>query len=396
MTSLDAAVDPGLSSPGDEGRPRLLVVDDEEAILETMEFTFMDLYEVITTTDPRRALQILDEKSPISVVLTDQRMPEMTGVELLREVYATHPETVRIILTGFADSESTIKAINDGHVYAYVDKPWEPAELKQIVKRAVELHGLSVENRNLVDRLGRSNRFLEAVMDRFDTGALALDPEGVIQAANKPAREYLKINADPIGIGIGEILVQQGLESIGEAVRTVSEEKDGSFEDLEVRVDGTAHRLRISAQVLRDHEGERLGRVLLFKEISHEPLRRTFDEIVVAVGQQEGSLRGLLLRTFDDLAALGARVSSSGIASPNMAQLKERVTWAQTAIQSWLEVDDMLNREDYPDAQLLIDRMRLANKRWPQTEELPERVKLLVARVESYYESGENPKQRVL
>ena len=75
---------------------------------------------------------------------------------------------------------------------------------------------------------------------------------------------------------------------------------------------------------------------------------------------------------------------------------RRRVTGSQTAIQSWLEVDDVLSREDFPDAQLLIERMRLANKRWPQTEELPERVQLLAARVDSYYESGENPKQRVL
>ena len=67
-------------------------------------------------------------------------MPGMTGVELLKRVYERFPETVRIILTGFADSEATIKAINDGHIYGYVNKPWEPDELKTIVRRAVELH----------------------------------------------------------------------------------------------------------------------------------------------------------------------------------------------------------------------------------------------------------------
>jgi CheY-like chemotaxis protein len=376
--------------------PRILVVDDEEAILETMTFTFMDQYEVITSTDARRALQILDEKSPIAVVLTDQRMPHMTGVEFLREVYARYPETVRIILTGFADSESTIKAINDGHVYAYVDKPWEPVELKQIVKRAVELYRLTVDNRRLLESLGRSNSFLEAVMDRFGTGALALDSDGIVRAANKPVRDYLRMARDPIGVAIDDILVQQGLEKVCQAVNTVSEDKDGSFEDLEVRIDGAAHRLRVSAQALEDRDGERLGRVLFFKEISHEPLRRAFDEIVVEVGQHDGELRGCLLQTFEELSKLATQVSNSGITSPNMAQLAERVTWSQTAIQSWLEVDDMLSREDFPDAQLLIERMRLANKRWPQTEELPERVQRLAARVETYYESGENPKERIL
>ena len=100
-------------------KPGILIVDDEEAILETMTFTFEAEYEVFTSTDARRALDILDEKAPIAVVLTDQRMPGMTGVELLREIYERFPETVRIILTGFADSEATIKAINDGHIYGY-------------------------------------------------------------------------------------------------------------------------------------------------------------------------------------------------------------------------------------------------------------------------------------
>ena len=85
-------------------RPRILIVDDEEAILETMTFTFMDLYEVLTTSDPTQALQIMEENQPIAVVITDQRMPGMTGVELLSETYQRFPETVRIILTGFADA----------------------------------------------------------------------------------------------------------------------------------------------------------------------------------------------------------------------------------------------------------------------------------------------------
>jgi response regulator RpfG family c-di-GMP phosphodiesterase len=128
-------------------RARILIVDDEEAILETMTFTFMDLYDVLTTSDPTKAMAILEENQPVSVVITDQRMPGMTGVELLKQVYARFPETVRIILTGFADSEATIKAINDGHIYGYINKPWEPDELKTIVRHASELHALAVENR---------------------------------------------------------------------------------------------------------------------------------------------------------------------------------------------------------------------------------------------------------
>ena len=140
-------------------RPRILIVDDEEAILETMSYTFMDLYEVFTSTDARKALEILDEKAPIACVITDQRMPGMTGVEFLAEVSKRHPETVRIILTGFADADATIQAINDGHIYAYVNKPWETDELKQTVKRAVEHNGLTTENSRLVAELRNRTSF---------------------------------------------------------------------------------------------------------------------------------------------------------------------------------------------------------------------------------------------
>ena len=300
------------------------------------------------------------------------------------------------MLTGFADSDATIQAINDGHIYAYLDKPWEPAELKQMVKNAVEHFSLTAENRRLIENLGRANRFLEAVMDRFDVGAIALDTAGIIQAINQAARKYLEMEDDPMGIGIGEILVRQGLENVAEAVAGVSEEMSGSFEDLEVGIAGESHKLRISSRSLESREGDRLGRVILFKEISHEPLRRRFEERLVALSQLGDGLRDEFVSTLDELSKLAEQVVGSGVTSPDMALLSERVTRTQTAITSWLEIDDLMCRDDFPDAQLLIERMRLANKRWPQSVEMPERVLTLAKRVESYYESGENPKRRVL
>src|SRR5215471_17332913 len=134
-------------------RARILIVDDEEAILETMSFTFEDEYDVLTATSAREALAVLDAQAPIAAVITDQRMPEMTGVEFLARVCERHPSTTRIILTGYADGDAMVRAINEGHVYAYVTKPWEPEELKQLVHRAVELHRLRVQNDRLLEDL---------------------------------------------------------------------------------------------------------------------------------------------------------------------------------------------------------------------------------------------------
>jgi CheY-like chemotaxis protein len=380
-------------------RPRILIVDDEEAILETMTFTFMDLYEVLTTSDPAQALQIMAENEPIAVVITDQRMPGMTGVELLREIYDRYPETIRIILTGFADSEATIKAINDGHIYGYVNKPWEPDELKAIVRRAAELHSLSLENRRLVEDLREANLFLAAVMDRLRTGAIALDRDGFVREVNKPAVAFIGLEGDIRGRSIQEVLGREPLAELGETVRRMAEESGGSFEEVDLGV-GAGHRIRVSSQALQDEAGDPMGRVILFKEISHEPLNRDFEEIVGRVSETKsrgaGVLRPVLEIALTDLSSLGERIAGAGVTSANMAELRERVSRTQTAIGNWLDIDDALAGEEFPDAQLLRDRLNVAAQRWPRSEGLPEGIVTLSEGVEQYYESGENPRQRIL
>ena len=375
-------------------RARILVVDDEEAILETMAFTFEDDYEVLTSASPREALALLEREGPVAVVISDQRMPEMTGVEFLARVFALHPTTVRIILTGFADMDAIIRAINDGHVYAYITKPWEPDQLKQVVRRAVDHHALAVENERLVGDLRGSNLFLEAVMDELDTGALAIDAGGVVRAANRLAREYLGLRDDARGRPLDQVLSPEVLERIGGVAMTLESEA-GCYQEMDLPV-GRGVRLRVHARTLARPDGGALGRVILAREISHEPLRRRFDEILdglVLAG--DGGLRERLAQAEREITKLVREAGAEAVASPGRAELRDRATRTLTAIEYWLAVDDALAREAFPDAQPLLDRMRLANQRWPQ-ERLPERVRELARRVESYYESGENPKQPVL
>ncbi len=380
-------------------RPRILIVDDEEAILETMTFTFMDLYEVLTTSDPTQALGIMEENAPIAVVITDQRMPGMTGVELLRETYERFPETIRIILTGFADSEATIQAINDGHIYGYVNKPWEPDDLKALVRRAVELNGLTLENRRLVDDLRDANLFLAAVMDRLRTGAIAIDADGVVRAVNQPAKAFIGIEGDIVGQTIGSVMAREHLGELSERVKTLADEAGGTFEELDLGV-GSGHRIRVSVQSLANEDGSALGRVILFKEISHEPLTRDLEEIVDRVSETKadgaGVLREALEKALTDLAGLVEKVTGAGVESANMSELRERVSRTQTAIGNWLDVDDAIAGDAYPDAQMLRDRLNVAAQRWPRSEALPDGVVALSKAVERYYESGENPRERIL
>ncbi len=375
--------------------PRILVVDDEEAILETMTFTFEDEYEVLTSKSAAEALALLEREGPVAVVISDQRMPETTGVEFLSKVFELHPTTARIILTGFADMDAIIRAINDGHVYAYITKPWEPDDLKQVVKRAVDHYFLAEENERLVADLRDANVFLEAVMDRLDTGAVAVDAGGVVRAMNRPAREYLGVKGDPRGRSLQEVLGPEVLDRVaGAAIRITSDEELG-FEEIELPV-GNGVRLRVAVHGLTSPDGRELGRVILAREISHEPLRRRFDEIVERLASAPGSLREALVEAQEELRQLSAAAGASSVSSPGMSELAERTSRTLTAIEYWLAVDDVMASEDYPDAQPLLDRMRIASSRWPLPDHLPERVRELARRVESYYESGENPKQRVL
>jgi CheY-like chemotaxis protein len=294
-------------------RPRILVVDDEDAILETMTFTFEDDYEVFTSTDARRALDIIDQNAPIAVVLTDQRMPNMSGIEFVTEVCKRNPSTVRMILTGFSDMEAIIQAINDGHVYAYITKPWEPDQLKQLMKQAVEHYHLSLENERLLAGLQNANVFLEAVMDHLDTGAIAVDSKGVIQAVNRPVRDYLGLQGDLRGRRFDEMLEGHGLMAVGTAAERIACDAGVTFEDVELSMGGQNHRYRVVCHILADDAGDAFGRVILVREISHESLRSRFDDLVGRIVAVDGELRAAA-RTFRGGPELAHRLPRYGAA----------------------------------------------------------------------------------
>ena len=376
-------------------RPRILIVDDEEAILETMSFTFEFDYEVLTALSGPEALEKLEAEGPVAVVVSDQRMPRMTGVELLTRVFERWPATVRIILTGFADMDAILDSINSGHVYAYITKPWDPDDLRQVVRRAVEHYQLAVENARLVGELGTAKLFLEAAMDQLDTGALAVDADGVVRAANRPARLYLGLGEDPRGRPLKEVLGPGILDRVAGAALRICQDEAVSFEEMELPV-GDGVRLRVAVNPLSDPGGSSLGSVILAKEISHEPLRRRFEEVLERLAAAPGDLRPLFAEAQEELRRLSREVSDSAVSSPGMNALRESISRTRTAIDYWSAVDDALVREDYPEAQPLLERMRVATSRWPLPDRLPARVRELARRVESYYDSGENPKRRVL
>lgn len=125
----------------------ILCVDDEIDNVDALERLFRKKYSVLKATSGTAALKILDENPQVAIVISDQRMPSMTGVEFLEKVQKTHPETLRILLTGYTDIDSVIAAINQGQIYRYLSKPWDSVDLSHTVDQAVEKYEISRELR---------------------------------------------------------------------------------------------------------------------------------------------------------------------------------------------------------------------------------------------------------
>jgi len=126
-------------------RPTVLCIDDEVRSLETLERTLDDEFEVMTASSAEQAIKLLQQHS-VHAVLCDQRMPGKTGVELLSEIRHQWPNTVRLILSGYTDSEDIIRGLNEAGIYQYITKPWHPENLLQILRNACQLNALQEES----------------------------------------------------------------------------------------------------------------------------------------------------------------------------------------------------------------------------------------------------------
>jgi len=144
----------------------ILYVDDEEDNLIVFNSTFRRDYEIHLAKSGQEGLEIM-RKYPIQLIITDQRMPEMTGIQFLEKIIPDYPDCIRMILTGFSDIEAIIQAINTGRVYRYITKPWNRDELKINIDKALETYRLKEQNRQLVEDLKEANSNLEQkVIDR--------------------------------------------------------------------------------------------------------------------------------------------------------------------------------------------------------------------------------------
>ena len=122
----------------------ILVVDDEKDIVDSLERQFRKEYKVLKATTGIEALRLLQNEK-VKVIISDQRMPEMTGVQLFERAQKIQPGAIRMLLTGYTDVASVISAVNTGQIYRYITKPWDPSDLDITVKKAIETYDLRSE-----------------------------------------------------------------------------------------------------------------------------------------------------------------------------------------------------------------------------------------------------------
>ena len=141
----------------------ILYVDDEVNNLSSFRATFRRDYKIFLAESAKEGRKLLGEEE-INIIITDQRMPEETGVEFLESIIPLYPDPIRILLTGYTDIQAVIDSINKGKVYHYLTKPWEEDYLKTVINNAYEVYALRKENKQLTENLLRANDQLEFLL----------------------------------------------------------------------------------------------------------------------------------------------------------------------------------------------------------------------------------------
>ena len=258
---------------------KILCVDDERNVLRALERIFLDDdYEIVLAGSGDEGLKVMEESGPFQVVISDYRMPVMNGVEFLKAVYDRWPETVRIVLSGYADASAIVAAINEGHIYRFIPKPWNDDELRITIQNCLERYFLQKKNRELLTQLGAANQALEekvqlrteqlelrnqalefsqSLLGNLPVGVAGIDASGMIVYCNDIAAKLLKdICGDFFGADVNSCCGA----SLGNLVEQVRREKS-----ISVNIVLCGSQCRVLARTINFYGNESI--VLVFLEV---------------------------------------------------------------------------------------------------------------------------------
>ena len=213
----------------------LLCVDDEVSVLRSLKrFLRKENYQIVTATGGAEGLALL-EKHPAQVVLSDQRMPGMMGTAFLRQVKEHYPETVRVMLSGYAEVHAILESINEGEIYRFLPKPWNEEELKVTLRQCFDRYDLIRQNRELIEQIHQKNEtlrslnetleqlveertqslhFAQEIVEKLPYPVLGVSQEGFAALANEAARRFFASTAFFLGADLDVFLPADLVEAV--------------------------------------------------------------------------------------------------------------------------------------------------------------------------------------
>ena len=337
-------------------RIKVLYVDDEEGNLTAFRASFRRDFDIRVASSAKDALAMLEE-APAHVVISDQRMPVMTGAEFLAQVRERHPKAIRIMLTGFSDFEAVVDAVNKGGIHAYITKPWDPIDLKLRIEQAYEVHALRAERERLFQRYRQ-------VFDSAGDPIIIVDEMGTLQDVN-PAAEKL------MGLGRTELLtsgIHPYVPDPAILVEAMKGHREGrSFTNVDITL-RTPQGAMLDCLMTATYQGRTSDGKALFQaiikditdrkqeEVRLKKLNHDLDRRVAARTQQ-------LMEALDDLGAFSYSVAHD-LRSPlkGMRSLTDHLI-ELAAIKSDAEIGDVSARIQKSTARLIAlvdDLLRFA------------------------------------
>jgi diguanylate cyclase (GGDEF)-like protein/PAS domain S-box-containing protein len=304
-------------------KERVLLVDDEPQVLVALEDLLCDEFVVLKEESPERALGVIEANSDIAVIVTDQRMPRMSGDEFLARIDRRSNAT-RMLVTGFADLTAVIRAVNEGRIFAYVAKPWEPEDLRMKVQRAAEHFRLAQE-------LAQERRLLRDLMDNTPDGIYFKDAELRFLRANGPLLERLSTDAGSlVGKRLSEVIHSDAEVDAAEREerRLVAEGLPALEVTRPLTRNGAQRWFSESKAPVRAPNGEVVGIVGISRDVTERKLHEARIERLTSVHALMSGINAAIVRTEDREALLAEScrisVAAGGIAHAVVVEVDER------------------------------------------------------------------------
>lgn len=196
---------------------KILFIDDEPNVLAALERAFIDEeYQIFTATSGEEGLAAFAREGPFQMVISDYRMPHMNGDEFLKEVYERWPATKRVVLSGYADVAAIVAAINKGHIYKFIPKPWNDDELRMTVRHCLDLYYLHKKNRDRIAEL----ELCREILTNLPAGIIAIDDDNMVIYCHEAAAWQLPASLHPLAESKNPPVTDSSLLSLAAQVRS--------------------------------------------------------------------------------------------------------------------------------------------------------------------------------